>query len=45
MLSDAQRRHLSDILILISSQREPATIFVEDQRRRLSDPVAKAVSA
>lgn len=45
MLSDAQRRHLSDILIPVSSQRELANIFTEDQRRRLPYPVAKAMSA
>ena len=39
MLSDAQKRHLSDILQPVSPPRELANIFTEDQRRRLLDVV------
>lgn len=45
MLSDAHRRHLSDIPLPVPAQRELANIFTEDRYQRLPDPVAKAISA
>lgn len=40
MLSESQRRHLSDILQPASSPRQIDNIFTEDQRRRMLDVVA-----
>ena len=39
MLTDAQKRHLSDILQPVSPPRELHNVYTEDQRRRLLDVV------